>query len=95
MKLVFSIFLAACSVVSSQNSFSYWQQHVDYNMSVDMNVANWQYTGTQKLVYTNHSPYLDTILDNDNAGHTTDTQLDTQLLVDMVGCIDQSEDSID
>jgi hypothetical protein len=56
MKLVFSIFLAACSVVSSQNSFSYWQQHVDYNMSVDMNVANWQYTGTQKLVYTNHSP---------------------------------------
>ncbi len=56
MKLVFSIFLAACSVVSSQNSFSYWQQHVDYNMSVEMNVANWQYTGTQKLVYTNHSP---------------------------------------
>ena len=56
MKLVFSIFLAACSVVSSQNSFNYWQQHVDYTMSVDMDVANWQYTGTQKLVYTNHSP---------------------------------------
>ena len=56
MKLVFSIFLAACSVVSSQNSFNYWQQHVDYTMSVDMDVANWQYTGNQKLVYTNHSP---------------------------------------
>ena len=56
MKLVFSIFLAACSVVSSQNSFNYWQQHVDYTMSVDMDVTNWQYTGTQKLVYTNHSP---------------------------------------
>jgi len=56
MKLFFSIFLAACSVVSGQNSFSYWQQHVDYSMSVDMDVTNWQYTGTQKLIYTNHSP---------------------------------------
>ena len=56
MKLVFSIFLAACSVVSSQNSFNYWQQHVDYTMSVAMDVSNWQYTGSQKLVYTNHSP---------------------------------------
>ena len=56
MKLVFSIFLAACSVVSSQNSFNYWQQHVYYTMSVDMDVTNWQYTGNQKLVYTNHSP---------------------------------------
>jgi hypothetical protein len=56
MKLFFSLFLAACSLVSGQNSFSYWQQHVDYSMSVDMDVTNWQYTGTQKLVYTNHSP---------------------------------------
>ena len=56
MKLVFSFFLAACYVVSGQNSFNYWQQHVDYSMSVDMDVTNWQYTGTQKLVYTNHSP---------------------------------------
>ena len=56
MKLILSIFLAACSVVSSQNSFNYWQQHVDCTMSVDMDVERWQYTGTQKLVYTNHSP---------------------------------------
>ncbi|MUH37425.1 M1 family peptidase [Zobellia amurskyensis] len=35
---------------------SYWQQHVDYNMEVDINVENFQYTGTQKLVYTNNSP---------------------------------------
>ncbi|WP_289061149.1 M1 family metallopeptidase [uncultured Zobellia sp.] len=35
---------------------SYWQQHVDYSMQVDMNVENFQYTGTQKLVYTNNSP---------------------------------------
>lgn len=56
MKCLFPFFLAACSVVSSQNSFNYWQQHVDYDMSVAMNVNNWQYQGVQKLVYTNKSP---------------------------------------
>ena len=35
---------------------TYWQQHVDYTMDIDMNVNNYQYTGTQKLVYTNNSP---------------------------------------
>ncbi|XLS29222.1 M1 family metallopeptidase [Flavobacteriaceae bacterium M23B6Z8] len=35
---------------------SYWQQHVDYTMDVKVNVENYQYTGTQKLVYTNNSP---------------------------------------
>ncbi len=34
----------------------YWQQHVDYNMDIDMNVNNYQYKGKQKLVYTNNSP---------------------------------------
>lgn len=34
----------------------YWQQHVDYKMEIDMNVNNFQYKGTQQLVYTNHSP---------------------------------------
>ncbi|MEZ4801532.1 MAG: M1 family metallopeptidase [Gelidibacter sp.] len=34
----------------------YWQQHVDYTMDIDMNVETYQYTGTQKLVYTNNSP---------------------------------------
>ena len=33
----------------------YWQQHVDYKMEVDMNVKNFQYKGTQELVYTNNS----------------------------------------
>ncbi|WP_418638691.1 M1 family metallopeptidase [Winogradskyella sp.] len=35
---------------------SYWQQHVDYTMEIDMNVNNYQYKGKQKLVYTNNSP---------------------------------------
>ncbi len=34
----------------------YWQQHADYTMDVDMDVKNYQYSGTQKLVYTNNSP---------------------------------------
>ncbi|MFO7719244.1 MAG: M1 family metallopeptidase [Gillisia sp.] len=41
---------------SAQNNTSYWQQQVDYTMEVDMNVENYQYTGTQELVYTNNSP---------------------------------------
>ena len=44
------------SVSSAQNNTSYWQQHVDYTMEVDMNVENYQYTGSQKLEYTNNSP---------------------------------------
>ncbi|MGY8914323.1 MAG: M1 family metallopeptidase, partial [Flavobacteriales bacterium] len=40
----------------AQNNTSYWQQHVDYTMKVDMDVENHQYTGTQTLVYTNNSP---------------------------------------
>ncbi len=41
--------------VTAQNT-SYWQQHVDYTMDIDMNVENYQYDGTQKLIYTNNSP---------------------------------------
>ena len=39
-----------------ETSSSYWQQHVDYDMEIDMNVENFQYQGKQKLVYTNNSP---------------------------------------
>ena len=34
----------------------YWQQKVDYEMEIDMNVKSYQYQGKQKLVYTNNSP---------------------------------------
>ncbi|MFI2741589.1 M1 family metallopeptidase [Zhouia sp. PK063] len=60
-KLLLSIF--GLSMVVNAQEFkkpdgcsTYWQQHVDYHMNVDMNVKNYQYTGTQKLVYTNNSP---------------------------------------
>jgi len=49
------VLLAFCSTLNAQNT-GYWQQHVDYTMEVDMNVENFQYSGTQKLVYTNNSP---------------------------------------
>ncbi len=49
------IFTLLFSPLSAQNS-TYWQQHVDYKMEVDMNVENYKYNGTQKLTYTNNSP---------------------------------------
>ncbi len=33
-----------------------WQQKVDYTMSIDFNHEKHQFSGTQKLVYTNNSP---------------------------------------
>jgi len=56
-KSFFTFFTALCSMaVFAQNTTNYWQQHVDYTMAVDMDVDNFQYTGTQTLVYTNNSP---------------------------------------
>ncbi|WP_108804621.1 M1 family metallopeptidase [Aquimarina sp. Aq107] len=55
-KIISIGFLVSVLGVSAQNNISYWQQHVDYKMNVDMNVENFQYKGTQELVYTNNSP---------------------------------------
>ena len=41
-------------ICSSQ--VSRWQQHVNYNMIVDVNTTTNRFTGTQKLEYTNNSP---------------------------------------
>ncbi|HET8838701.1 MAG TPA: M1 family metallopeptidase [Flavobacteriaceae bacterium] len=57
MRYFFSFFFLLSGLTGiSQNDPCYWQQHVDYTMNVDMNVENYRYTGTQKLVYTNNSP---------------------------------------
>jgi len=37
-----------------KNNESYWQQHADYTMDIDVN--GYQYNGKQKLIYTNNSP---------------------------------------
>jgi len=47
--------LSVLTFAQSQNS-AYWQQHVNYVMDIDMNVENYQYDGTQTLVYTNNAP---------------------------------------
>ncbi len=39
----------------------YWQNRTDYTLNVSLNTVNHQFDGTEKLVFTNHSP--DTITD--------------------------------
>nr|WP_298923513.1 M1 family metallopeptidase [uncultured Allomuricauda sp.] len=56
VRFVFFTILAGVSLISGQNNDSYWQQHVDYVMDVKMDIDTYQYTGTQKLTYTNNSP---------------------------------------
>ncbi|NAY91701.1 M1 family peptidase [Muricauda sp. JGD-17] len=59
MKKIIVFLMTICSGIffaTSQNNSSYWQQHVDYTMDVVMDVKTFQYSGTQKLVYTNNSP---------------------------------------
>jgi len=41
---------------SINSKTTYWQQHVDYKMDIDMDVSTYQYQGKQELVYTNNSP---------------------------------------
>ncbi|NJB37030.1 M1 family metallopeptidase [Croceivirga sp. JEA036] len=55
-KLTFLVVCGVSSLLIAQNNTEYWQQHVDYTMDVQMDVETYQYTGTQKLVYTNNSP---------------------------------------
>lgn len=55
-RLITLVFFSTSIALFSQNNTSYWQQHVDYVMNVDIDVENYQYKGTQKLVYTNNSP---------------------------------------
>ncbi len=53
---LFSILCLFANISNAQSNSTYWQQHVNYTMEIDMNVDNYQYDGKQKLVYTNNSP---------------------------------------
>lgn len=55
-RLLIILAVFAAIGVNAQNNTSYWQQHVDYTMNIDMDVNTFQYTGDQELVYTNNSP---------------------------------------
>lgn len=54
--IIFLIAILASMNLAAQNNTSYWQQHADYTMEVEMDVENFQYLGNQELVYTNNSP---------------------------------------
>ena len=47
---------STCLFVVSNAQPGRWQQRVKYNMLVDMDVSSNQFTGKQKLEYTNNSP---------------------------------------
>ncbi|MDG1571527.1 M1 family metallopeptidase [Robiginitalea sp. M366] len=53
---IWGLLLLAGFQLAAQGNSSYWQQHADYTMEVDMDVKTYRYTGTQILRYTNHSP---------------------------------------
>lgn len=55
-KLLFFALTISYACVFSQNNTSYWQQHVNYKMDVDVDVKTFQYKGSQQLAYTNNSP---------------------------------------
>jgi len=56
-KPVFLLLIANCLLfVSASAQSDRWQQHVKYNMSVDVDVNTNRFTGKQKLEYANNSP---------------------------------------
>lgn len=55
-KIVLSVTILLSFGSLLAQSSTYWQQQVDYKMDVVLNVKNYQYKGTQELVYTNNSP---------------------------------------
>jgi len=56
IKKILFVFLFIGTAVFAQNNTQYWQQKVDYKMTIDMNVETYQYEGKQELKYTNNSP---------------------------------------
>jgi Peptidase family M1 domain len=51
---LFSLLSLSFGNLFAQSS-TYWQQHANYKMDVAVDVKNYQYIGTQELVYTNNS----------------------------------------
>jgi len=55
VKYLRSLFLLLIPL-AGLSQHTYWQQHANYVMDVVMDVESNQYTGSQKLTYTNNSP---------------------------------------
>ncbi|MEM7107880.1 MAG: M1 family metallopeptidase [Bacteroidota bacterium] len=56
IKILALLVLLDTVATAQSTSATYWQQHVDYTMDIKMDVSTHQFTGDQKLVYTNNSP---------------------------------------
>ena len=52
--LILTLFIVVSASTIAQNTR--FQQHVDYKMSVDMDVKTFKYKGKQEIIYTNNSP---------------------------------------
>jgi len=52
----FSLIVMACLASNANAQPERWQQHAEYEMSIDMDTDKHQYEGTQRLTYTNNSP---------------------------------------
>lgn len=52
--LFYILFLVMPLISSGQRT--YWQQRVDYQMEIEFDIGNHQFTGVQKLTYFNNSP---------------------------------------
>ena len=50
------LWIAGAFLLQGQQQNGYWQQRVDYQMDVAIDVEDFTFTGTQKLSYTNNSP---------------------------------------
>lgn len=55
-KLNLFYFLMFCSTAGWAQNQAYWQQKVDYKMTVEVDAKKYQYKGKQILVYSNNSP---------------------------------------
>lgn len=56
MRNLIIAFFGLSVLMSCNAQKTYWQQHAQYTMNIDMNVESNQFSGIQKLVYTNNSP---------------------------------------
>ncbi|MFH5832106.1 M1 family metallopeptidase [Halalkalibaculum sp. DA384] len=50
------LLLFCFSLTAHSQTRDYWQQRVEYEMEIEMNAPDNQFTGTQKLTYHNNSP---------------------------------------
>jgi hypothetical protein len=53
---LFFIIVSLSNTLTAQPGPGYWQQSVDYQMDIDMDVEMNRYAGHQLLSYTNNSP---------------------------------------